>query len=161
MMALLFSIVTLAGALGAAFFRHLLYSVLALLVAMTGLAGLAISLGFDFIGWAQLWIGVGAVGVAFLFVLMLTRGDPSEAESGRSASGSWGGWAVVGILFAFWVAKLRSGLYFWLWNDSRVTTEEIGRRLVQQEAIVLIAFAVFLTAALVGVVALCSKEEES
>lgn len=64
---------TLTGAGIAVFPRNILYNVLGLVLALTGIAGLYVFLGSMFLGLMQLLIYVGAVCVAIVFAIMLSR----------------------------------------------------------------------------------------
>ncbi|MCK8602013.1 NADH-quinone oxidoreductase subunit J family protein [Desulfoferrobacter suflitae] len=64
---------TLAGAVIAVFPRNIVYNVLGLVLALTGVAGLYVFLGSMFIGLMQLLIYVGAICVAIVFAIMLSR----------------------------------------------------------------------------------------
>lgn len=64
---------TLAGAVVAVFARNILYNVMGLVLALTGVAGLYVYLNSMFIGLMQLLIYVGAVCVAIVFAIMLSR----------------------------------------------------------------------------------------
>jgi NADH-quinone oxidoreductase subunit J len=64
---------TLTGAVIAVFPRNILYNVLGLVLALTGVAGLYVFLGSMFLGLMQLLIYVGAVCVAIVFAVMLSR----------------------------------------------------------------------------------------
>ena len=62
----------LGCAAGVAFSRNILHSALALLGTLTGVAGLYLYLGADFLGMAQLLIYVGGILVLMLFAVLLT-----------------------------------------------------------------------------------------
>lgn len=64
---------TFAGAVIAVFPRNILYNVFGLVLALTGVAGLFVFLGSMFIGLMQLLIYVGAVCIAIVFAIMLSR----------------------------------------------------------------------------------------
>lgn len=64
---------TFAGAGIAVFPRNILYNVFGLVLALTGIAGLYVFLGSMFIGLMQLLIYVGAVCIAMVFAIMLSR----------------------------------------------------------------------------------------
>jgi NADH-quinone oxidoreductase subunit J len=64
---------TFAGAGLAVFPRNILYNVFGLVLALTGVAGLYVFLGSMFIGLMQLLIYVGAVCIAIVFAIMLSR----------------------------------------------------------------------------------------
>jgi NAD(P)H-quinone oxidoreductase subunit 6 len=75
-----------------AFSRNILYSALALLGTLTGVAGLYLHLGADFLGVAQLLIYVGGILVLVLFAVLLTTriGDVNVQATNRSL-----GWPVA------------------------------------------------------------------
>src|SRR5208337_2139959 len=64
---------TVAGASIAIFPRNILYNVLGLALALTGIAGLYNFLGSFFIALMQLLIYVGAICIAIVFAIMLSR----------------------------------------------------------------------------------------
>ena len=63
--------VAVAGAVGVVLFPNPLYSVLSLIAAFLGLAGLYLSLNAEFIAVVQVVVYAGAIMVLFLFVVML------------------------------------------------------------------------------------------
>lgn len=64
---------TVAGAIIAVFPRNILYNVLGLALALAGIAGLYLCLGSFFIAMMQLLIYVGAICIAIVFAIMLSR----------------------------------------------------------------------------------------
>ena len=64
---------TFAGASLAVFPRNILYNVLGLALALSGVAGLYLYLGSFFIALMQLLIYVGAITISIVFAIMLSR----------------------------------------------------------------------------------------
>lgn len=64
---------TFGGACIAVFPRNILYNVLGLALALAGVAGLYLYLGSLFIALMQLLIYVGAITIAIVFAIMLSR----------------------------------------------------------------------------------------
>ncbi len=64
---------TLAGACIAVFPKNILYNVLGLALALTGVAGFYLFLGSMFIALMQLLIYVGAITISIVFAIMLSR----------------------------------------------------------------------------------------
>ncbi|MDR3554062.1 MAG: NADH-quinone oxidoreductase subunit J [Syntrophobacteraceae bacterium] len=64
---------TVAGAAIAVFPRNILYNVLGLALALTGIAGFYLFLGSLFVALMQLLIYVGAICIAIVFAIMLSR----------------------------------------------------------------------------------------
>jgi NAD(P)H-quinone oxidoreductase subunit 6 len=77
---------TIGGAALVAFSRNILYSALALLGTLAGVAGLYLHLGADFLGVTQLLIYVGGILVLVLFAVLLTTriGDVNVLATNRS-----------------------------------------------------------------------------
>ncbi len=64
---------TVTGAFIAVFPRNILYNVLGLALTLAGIAGFYLSLGSFFIAMMQLLIYVGAICIAIVFAIMLSR----------------------------------------------------------------------------------------
>ena len=64
---------TVAGASIAIFPRNILYNVLGLALALTGIAAIYVFLGSFFIALMQFLIYVGAICIAIVFAIMLSR----------------------------------------------------------------------------------------
>ena len=69
----LFAIITVAGALMVVTQKNPVYSVLSIILAFFGLAGLYVLLEAPFVAVAQIIIYAGAIMVLFLFVVMLLK----------------------------------------------------------------------------------------
>lgn len=65
--------ITMGGAGIAVFPRNILHNVLGLIVALTGVAGIYLFLGSLFVAMMQLLIYVGAICIAIVFAIMLSR----------------------------------------------------------------------------------------
>ncbi len=84
---------TLAGAVIAVFPRNILYNVLGLVLALTGVAGLYLFLNSIFVALMQLLIYVGAICIAIVFAIMLSR--PLHLEAPKRNLGKVAGAAVA------------------------------------------------------------------
>ncbi|MEM5786880.1 MAG: NADH-quinone oxidoreductase subunit J [Syntrophobacteraceae bacterium] len=74
---------TITGAVIAVFSRNILYNVLGLALALAGVAGFYLFLGSFFIALMQLLIYVGAICIAIVFAIMLSR--PLHLETPQRA----------------------------------------------------------------------------
>ena len=84
------AVLTVGGAALVAFSRNILHSALALLGTLTGVAGLYLHLGADFLGISQLLIYVGGILVLLLFAVLLTTRIGDIKASNKSL-----GWPVA------------------------------------------------------------------
>ena len=140
--------------------RNLVHCVLALVLAFTGLAGLYIQLGAQFVGFAQILIYVGAVAILIVFAILLTKSQEPPARLAVSP-----GWitsivvaaAAFGILA--WAIRSRAISALPIPPRPEVTVKQIGDALMSQFVLPLEVIGLLLTAALVGAVTLAMREQ--
>lgn len=141
--------------------RNLVHCVLALVLAFTGLAGLYIQLGAQFVGFAQILIYVGAVAILIVFAILLTKSHEPPVQLALSP-----GW-ITSIL----VAVAVFGIFAWSIRSSaisalsvpprpEVTVRQIGDALMSQFVLPLEVIGLLLTAALVGAVTIAMREQK-
>jgi len=156
----IFAVFTVAGALAAMILRNLVHCVLALVLAFTGLAGLYIQLGAQFVGFAQILIYVGAVAILVVFAILLTRSHEPPSRLAVSP-----GWAT-----SIFVAAAVFGVLAWSIRSSaisalpisphpEITVRQIGDALMSQFVLPLEVIGLLLTAALVGAVTIAMREQ--
>jgi NADH-quinone oxidoreductase subunit J len=156
------AVFTVAGALAAMILRNLVHCVLALVVAFTGLAGLYLQLGAQFVGFAQILIYVGAVAILIVFATLLTRSHEPRARTVVSP-----GWVtsslIAAAVFGILAWSIRSSVISKLPIPPRpeVTVKQIGDALMSQFVLPLEAIGLLLTAALVGAVTIAMREQRS
>jgi len=161
---IILALLTLAGAIGAVALRNLVHCVLCLTVAFTGVAGLFLQLGAEFIGFAQILVYVGAVAILVVFAILLTR-KPGAVEK-RPVKATWlGGLAVtllVGGSIVFTVAN-SAGLARPRPDapPPKASVKQMGDLLMSRYVLPLEAIGLVLTAALLGAAVIALKEEES
>jgi NADH-quinone oxidoreductase subunit J len=159
---IILALVTLAGAVAAMTLRHLVHCALALTVAFAGLAALYLRLDAQFVGFAQILVYVGAVGILIVFAILLTRGG--EAPQQSILSPSWlGGAAVALTVFGVLAATiLRSSIPP---RDvppaPEVSVRQLGEQLMTKYLLPLEVIGLLLTAALIGAVIIAMHERES
>ena len=101
---------TFAGAAIAVFPRNILYNVLGLALALAGVGGFYLFLGSFFIALMQLLIYVGAITIAIVFAIMLSRPLHLEVpEEGGSQGGHGRGRPVCSSSWRFsgWSSEQR------------------------------------------------------
>ena len=86
-----FAFLTLGGSCVCIWERSIVRSAFSLMATFSGVAGLFLLLGADFLAMAQILIYVGGILALILFGVMLTPPDPTERKLSRV------GWAVVVI----------------------------------------------------------------
>jgi NADH-quinone oxidoreductase subunit J len=151
--AMVLSGITLAGAMAAMTRRNLVHAVLALVVAFLGLATLYLSLGAQFVGFAQILVYVGAVSILAVFAILLTRGASVEADAPPASKWIAGLVVAAGTfgLLARSIAASRVGRAA-VDAPHQATVKQIGNALMSTYVLPLEVVGLLLTAALVGAV---------
>ena len=153
---------TLAGAVASLCLRNLVHCALALAVSFTGLAAVYLSLGAQFVGFAQLLVYVGAVAILMVFAILLTRG----VESGRQAIFSSNWFAGVGVgaaVFAVLASIVLSSPASRgeVGPAPQVNVAQIGDKLMTHYILPLEVLGLLLTAALIGAVLVALHERRT
>lgn len=154
------AIVTLFAGAAAMSLRNLVHCALSLVVALAGLAGLYLTLGAQFVGFAQILVYVGAVAILIVFAVLLTRSDAAP-EQAILAPGWFAGIVVSVVVFATlgWAALNSPGLPKETPPVPETTVKNIGDMLMTQYVLPLEAIGLLLTAALIGAVIIAMREE--
>ncbi len=138
--------------------RNLLHSVLLLTVCWAGVAAFYLWAGAEFVAFAQILVYVGAISMAVLFAVLLTRHSRDDvaappASRSRALYAILAGAAVAGVLIA---AVARAPLAAAPAPAPTVTVRQLGDQLMGAHAASLLAVAVLLTVALIGAVVLAA-----
>ncbi len=156
--------VTLASAVAAMTLRNPVHCALALVVTFTGLAGIYLGLGAQFLGLAQVVVYVGAVAILLLFVLLVTRSGEAgdgDRERDRVAERSWWGWLIALLVGAV--------LAVGAWSAGQLPqraappelpgVRDIGEALMTDFAMPLQVVGLLLTAAMIGGAIIALRED--
>jgi NADH-quinone oxidoreductase subunit J len=143
---------TIAGAALAVFPRNILYNVLGLALALSGIAGFYLFLGSFFIALMQLLIYVGAICIAIVFAIMLSR--PLHLETPKRAVPK----VALGLTTSaiFFVATASVAIKTeWVPAVDRITdwsVETIGHMLLTRYELVFEVISLVLLVAIIGAV---------
>lgn len=153
--------ITVAGAVAAMTRRNLVHAVLALVVAFLGLATLYLSLGAQFVGFAQVLVYVGAVSILAVFAILLTRGASSEADA-TPASKWFGGLAIAAGTFGLLARAIAASRVGRAAVDAppQATVKQIGNALMGAYVLPLEIVGLLLTAALIGAVMIAADDRK-
>ncbi|WP_456474982.1 NADH-quinone oxidoreductase subunit J [Candidatus Pyrohabitans sp.] len=154
------SAIVIAGALGVVMAERIFHAVLALALALLGVAGIFITLGAEFLAAIQVLVYAGGVVVLFLFATMLTK---SDLQLRRLPSGDELA-PVSAVLFAivalFYVASTG---FFPLGERASVigSVQGVGELIFNPQvyAIPFELVGLLLLAAMVGAIFLAKKED--
>ena len=158
----LLGLLVVTGAVAALSLRNLVHCALSLIAAFAGLAGLYLGLGAQFVGLVQVLVYIGAVGIVFIFAILLTRGG--GAEAGTLFSGSW----PLGLGIATAVGAVLTAALLQSPSLGKAATasslepavRDLGERLMADYVIPLEAIALLLTAAAIGAIIVAMPERK-
>ena len=165
-----FAAVTVIGALLVVSQKNPVYSVLSIIAAFFGLAGLYVTLEAPFVAVVQIIIYAGAIMVLFLFVVMLLnvpREDAAEWDRShplyRPMAVRIG--AVLAVLLALelgWALSRTSGLSAGVDGDRPAVSSvaELGKVLFTDYMFAFEVTSILIIASMVGAVILARKRDE-
>ena len=148
---------TLASALVVVLNNQLLYSAIALLFTLFGVAGLYIFLWADFIAGVQLLVYIGGINVLIIFGIMLTNRISSVRLSQTNLQQGVGG------VFAFWrfiiisIVISKTSWFQMTAAEPSETVGQVGTLLMTKYVLPFEAASILLLGALIGA-AILSRE---
>lgn len=164
-----FAAITVAGALLVVTQKNPVYSVLSLIAAFFGLAGLYVLLEAPFVAVAQIIIYAGAIMVLFLFTVMLLNAPREDAAEWDRSHPLYRPMAVrVGAVLALllalelgWALSRTSGLATAV-NESSgdLSIATMGRVLFTDYMFAFEVTSILIIASMVGAVVLAKKRED-
>lgn len=152
---------TLAASVAAMTRRNLLHSVLILALAWAGVAFFYLWAGAQFLAFAQVLIYLGAISMAALFAVLLTRrsrDDVAGPAAGKRAVLACA--CAVALAAVLLVSFARSPLEVMASKPAVLTVRQLGLELMGAGVPALLAVGVLLTVALIGAVVIASGEPE-
>jgi NADH-quinone oxidoreductase subunit J len=158
---LLLMIFTASSAIAAISMRNIVHCALAVALVFIGFAALYLELGAQFIGFTQILIYVGAVAILIVFAILLTRSaDNQAAQTGLSRNAVTGiaTAALVFIVMAAMISKSRM-LAFASLELKSPTIKQIGDELMSRYILPLEILGLLLTAAMIGAVIIAMREK--
>jgi NADH-quinone oxidoreductase subunit J len=160
-----FSLITLSGAVGVVTTRNLFRGTIWLMVSLFGVAGLYILLEAPFLAAIQVLVYIGAIAILFTFAVMLTR---SLTQLKERYNRVWFNLAGAILLFIFlMVAVILPTWYNWTPDPNIMTatvqsTTDLGIALVDKDGLV-VPFEVaslLLTAAMIGAIVIARETDD-
>ena len=150
---------TIVSAVMVVFSTKLLYSAIALLFTLFGVAGLYIFLWADFLAAIQVVVYIGGILILIIFGIMLTNRITTVHISHSSIQRGYGGMVVVGLMgFLGWMIVRTP----WLQKQAlepEQTVATIGRLLLTDYLMPFEVTSVLLLGALIGAATLSRAEE--
>jgi len=137
--------------------NQLLYSAIALLFTLFGVAGLYIYLWADFIAGVQLLVYIGGINVLIIFGIMLTNRISSVRLSQTNIQQGIGGVVALWLLILISMVISKTPWYQVTSSEPSSTVREVGTLLMTKYLLPFEAISLLLLGALIGA-ALLSRE---
>ena len=153
----LIAVLTIASAAMVVLNNQLLYSAIALLFTLFGVAGLYIYLWADFIAGVQLLVYIGGINVLIIFGIMLTNRISSIRLSQTNVQQGVGGVVSFGLLILISMVITKTPWYQTTSAEPSSTVREVGTLLMTKYILPFEAISLLLLGALIGA-ALLSRE---
>lgn len=159
---IVFSLVTLGGAIGVVTCLNLFRGTIWLMVSLFGVSGLYVLLSAPFLAAVQVLVYIGAIAILFTFAVMLTRSISNlrvrytRLWANAFAAGAFFVLLVAGVIYPVWV--LNDTLYYPV-SDITLKTADLGVALVSGSGFVLPfeVASVLLTAAMIGAIVIARE----
>ena len=153
----LIAALTIASAAMVVLNNQLLYSAIALLFTLFGVAGLYIYLWADFIAGVQLLVYIGGINVLIIFGIMLTNRISSIRLSQTNVQQGVGGVVSFWLLILISMVITKTPWYQTTSDEPSSTVREVGTLLMTKYILPFEAISLLLLGALIGA-ALLSRE---
>ena len=153
------ALITLAGAFLAVWLKNVFYNALGLILSLFGVAALFIYLDAEFLAVVEVIIYVGAISIAIIFAIMLsrpwftqhTRREPAKLSRAL---------LTAALLFAGLLGLLRK-TNFPMVASGDISIAGIGRSLLTTYALPFEAVSLVLLVAIIGALVISSSKERS
>lgn len=162
---LVFSLITLGGAVGVVTNHNLFRGTVWLMVSLFGIAGLYVLLSAPFLAAVQILVYIGAIAILFTFAVMLTRSLTNLRERftrlwlNAGASLIFFVLLVIGVIWPVWGADPER---FYPVSDEVMRTADLGLALVSGNGFVLPfeVASLLLTAAMIGAIVIARDADD-
>ncbi len=148
---------TLFGAFLAVWLKNVFYNALGLILSLFGVAGLFIYLDAEFLAVVQVIIYVGAISIAIIFAIMLSRPWFSQHTRREPAKLSRA-LLTAALLFAGLLGLLKKTTWPMVENGD-ISIEGIGRSLLTTYALPFEAVSLVLLVAIIGALVISNTKE--
>ncbi len=150
--------ITLAGAFMAVWLKNVFYNALALILSLFGVACLFIYLNCEFLAVMEVIIYIGAISIAILFAIMLSRPMFQKSEK-REAKKVLRSLAVAAFLFVGLWKTLRTARWPAAGTEGDYSMRAIGKVLLTTAVLPFEAVSLILLVAIIGALVLANMKE--
>lgn len=148
--------ITLFGAFLAVSLKNVFYNALALILSLFGVACLFVFLNSEFLAVMEVIIYIGAIAVAIIFAIMLSRPPMLRGEEPRRPGRTLAGAAVAFALFVALARTLRATAWPSPGIEGDYSIAGIGRSFLTTTVLPFEAVSLILLVAIVGALVLAA-----
>ena len=156
----LLAAVTLAGAFMAVWLKNVFYNALSLILCLFGVACLFIYLNAEFLAIMEVIIYIGAIAVAIIFAIMLSRPMFQQHEK-RARAKIARSLFIGGFLFLGLLKTLRSTRWPQAGEGGDYSIRAIGKALLTTHALPFEAVSLVLLIAIIGALVISDSKERA
>ncbi len=153
------SVLTIGSAIVALEIRSLIYGSIALMIALSGIAGFFLLLDAPFVAMFQLSVYVGSIAVLILFTVMLVRRDLIENKVEDKRRRYVGIVLMIALMLGIGTIIIGSGLKTVDTNSSAIDYKKIGEDFLTYYSPALIVMALILASSVIGAMTLARRED--
>ena len=149
---------TIAGAAMAVWHRNVFHNALSLILALFGVACLFIYLGSEFLAVMEVIIYIGAISIAIIFAIMLSR--PMSAKNTLCEPKKIvRSFLIALLLWAGLVKTIRSTHWTGAGTEGDYSLRAIGKALLGPEILLFEAASLILLVAIIGALVISDQKE--
>ena len=152
--------ITLTGAILAVTLKNVFYNALSLILCLFGVATIFIFLNSEFLAIMEVIVYIGAISIAILFAIMLSR-PMSQAHEPRSLGKILRSGTLGGLLFVALVKMIYSTAWPVANETGDYSIKNIGKTLLSTQALPFEVISVILLIAIIGALVISSSKENA
>ncbi len=157
---ILIAALTLTGAFLAVSLKNVFYNALSLILCLFGVACLFVYLNSEFLAVMEVIVYIGAISIAIIFAIMLSR-PMQQAHEPRSVSKNVRGGILAGLLFAVLAKIVQKTAWPVAAQEGDYSIKAVGKMLLTVQALPFEVISVVLLIAIIGALVISSSEEKA
>lgn len=152
--------ITVLGAILAVGLRNVFYNALSLILCLFGVAGIFIFLSSEFLAVIEVTVYIGAISVAIIFAIMLSRPMTQKTDT-QDWGSTFKGALIAAAVFAGLVTLFRGSLFPEASIEGDYSMKGIGRALLSAQALPFEVISLVLLISIIGALVISQSKDRS